>query len=138
MYSFGKTSLLKLTTCHPDIQRVLKECIKYMDFSVIEGLRTAEKQQEYFNKGLSQIDGIQKKSYHQDTYGDGYSRAVDIVPFHSGMQQWNDAKAFKRLTKIVFSISQKMLYNQQIKHYFEAGYLWSNFKDDPHWQIKTI
>jgi len=138
MYKFGNNSQIALTTCHPDIQRVLKECIKYMDFSVIEGLRTVEKQQEYYNKGLSQLDGISKTSYHQDIYGDGYSRAVDIVPYHSSAQQWEDEKAYKHLAKIIFSVSQKMLYNQQIKHYIEWGGHWRNFKDLPHWQIKSV
>lgn len=46
--------------------------ISKIDFFVNEGLRTAEKQQEYYKKGLSQLDGIKKKSNHQ------LGRAIDV------------------------------------------------------------
>ena len=46
--------------------------ISEVDFWVNEGLRTTEKQQEYFRKGTSKLDGITKKSNHQ------LGRAVDI------------------------------------------------------------
>lgn len=46
--------------------------ISEQDFFVNEGLRTAEKQQEYFKKGASKLDGINKKSNHQ------LGRAVDV------------------------------------------------------------
>lgn len=46
--------------------------ISEVDFFVNEGLRTLEKQQEYFKKGTSKLDGINKKSNHQ------LGRAVDI------------------------------------------------------------
>ncbi|WP_306583871.1 M15 family metallopeptidase [Fusobacterium ulcerans] len=46
--------------------------ISKIDFFVNEGLRTTEKQQEYYKKGVSQLDGIKKKSNHQ------LGRAVDI------------------------------------------------------------
>ena len=49
MPEFGTKSRERLETCDPKIQLVLEEAIKHYDFSVLEGHRTEEKQQEYFN-----------------------------------------------------------------------------------------
>ena len=76
---FGTRSLLQLETCHEDLQRVLREAIKYVDFSVIEGHRSREDQQKYFAEGRSKLDGVTKKSRHQSFP----SEAVDIVPYPS-------------------------------------------------------
>ena len=43
-----------------------------IDFFVTEGMRTAEKQNEYFKKGTSKLDGYNKIGNHQ------LGRAVDI------------------------------------------------------------
>ena len=138
MPSFGNTSRERLETCHEDIIIILEKVIDVFDFSVIEGIRTAEKQNEYFNKKLSTLDGYNKLSWHQDRFGDGKSRAVDIVPYYGGAQQWNDEKAFKKLAALVFNATQDLLYKGEISHYIEWGGLWTTFKDLPHFQIKKI
>ena len=46
MPEFGSKSKERLQSCDPQIQKVLEEAIKHYDFSVLEGHRTEEKQQE--------------------------------------------------------------------------------------------
>ena len=88
MYSFGRTSRQRLNTCHPDIILIMEEVIKFYDISILEGIRTTEKQQEYFHTGRSKLDGIKLLSKHQDQ-GDGLSHAIDIMPYKTGTNaQW--------------------------------------------------
>lgn len=54
--------------------------ITMIDFAVIEGLRTPEKQLEYYNKGASQIAV-------GGTHVEG--RAVDLMAYHDGKGSWD-------------------------------------------------
>ena len=78
---FGKKSLEKLETCHPDLQKIMKLAISrsFVDFGISEGMRSVERQKELFDKGLSKIDGVTRKGKHN--YDP--SQAVDIYCYHS-------------------------------------------------------
>lgn len=76
MPSFGKKSKEKLDTCHPDIVRVMERAIKIYDFTVLEGVRTPERQKELVDKGMSKT----LNSKHLPD-SDGLSRAIDIAPY---------------------------------------------------------
>ncbi len=39
MPEFSNTSKARLATCHPDIQEVMNEVIKYFDCTILEGYR---------------------------------------------------------------------------------------------------
>ena len=85
MPNFGNKSNEKLDSCHEDLQKVMNLAIKYIDFSVLEGTRTLEKQQEYYKKGQSKLDGVDRKSKHQSNP----SLAIDICPYPIS---WSDAR----------------------------------------------
>jgi len=76
-FKFGKTSLKRMEGLDEKLIETLNLAIKEtkVDFSIAEGLRTAERQNELFKKGLSELDGYKKKSAHQS------GLAVDIVPY---------------------------------------------------------
>lgn len=146
MYNFGKRSKSRLDTCHEDIVKVLEATIKVHDFSVLEGLRTAEKQAEYFRDGKSQLDGVNRKSKHQDD-GSGKSKAVDIMPYYKGFNAFtseNGAKSFYYLAGLVQGIAQKLYDAGEIKHELRWGGNWdsdmdffsdSTFFDLPHFEL---
>ncbi len=136
MYSFGRKSKEVLATCHPDIQLLLNRVIQKIDFSVIEGIRTVETQQKYYNEKKTQLDGINKLSWHQDRFGDGLSRAVDIVAYADGKQQWENSELYRKLAKHMFNEWQKLIQEGTVKHRLEWGGNWSSFVDKPHWQIR--
>ena len=46
MYKFGKKSKERLRGVHPKLVNVLNELIKIMDVTIIEGLRSEERQNE--------------------------------------------------------------------------------------------
>ena len=137
MFSFGKRSEERLVTTHEDIQKVMRKAIQFTDFSIVEGLRSAETQNKYYNEGHSQLDGIVKLSWHQDRFNDGKSRAVDIAPYRNGIV-WHDEKLWRSLAKIVFRETQFLIAKGELTHYIEWGGLWRNFLDRPHWQIKSL
>jgi peptidoglycan L-alanyl-D-glutamate endopeptidase CwlK len=133
MPRFGSTSRSRLETCHQDIQRVLEHAIISFDFTVVEGHRTLEKQQEYFRNGASKCDGIEKKSKHQSLP----SMAVDIAPYHSGSIQWDNDKLWKMLARTVWSSIQELKNDGLIRHNFRWGGFWTTFDDKPHWEIRS-
>jgi hypothetical protein len=137
MPSFGKTSRKRLETCAPAIQKILNEAIKIIDFSVMEGHRSTEKQFEYYQKGrelidgkwvvtepgekITNIDGINKKSQHN--YAP--SMAVDLAPYPTG---YTSLKEFYRLAGVIETIADRL----EIKIKWGGDWSW---KDHPHFEI---
>lgn len=75
MPGFGRRSREQLKTCHPDLQKVAAEAIKLLDFSVVEGHRSREKQNEYYLKGVSKL------KYPASKHNRWPSEAFDLLPF---------------------------------------------------------
>lgn len=101
MAKFGDKSKALLATCHPDLQKIMNEAIKHFDFTVIEGARTLERQQQLFKEGKSKLDGINKKGKHNHSP----SLAVDIAPYPI---DWNDTKRFFYLAGLIEGIATSM------------------------------
>lgn len=94
--------------------------ISKIDFFVNEGFRTQEKQQEYYKKGVSKVDGIKIKSQHQ------LGRAIDI--YYVGWRKDKDDNEKWRLLIDTFRTVGKQL---GIKLIF--GYDWG--WDKPHIEL---
>ena len=84
-YRLGKTSLKRLEGVHPDLVRVVHRAIilTEQDFTVMEGVRTMDRQIEYVRKGVSRT--LNSKHLVQP---DGYGHAVDLVPWENGQARW--------------------------------------------------
>jgi len=150
MYHFGKTSTKRLLTCHEDIQTILKEVIKIYDVSVLEGLRSTERQQHLFKQGKSKLDGINILSKHQgklDKKGNKVSFAVDIIPYKKGHNAFSgkikDGDRFYFMMGIVRGISERLFNEGKITHKVRFGLDWDsddilddqNFDDLPHMEL---
>lgn len=145
-YSFGAKSLENFKTLHPDLQKILAELIMIYDFSIIEGHRTLETQQQYFKDGKSKLDGIDKKSKHQSLP----SMAVDIMPYYKNFNPFidrNGDKAFYYMAGLLKGIAEKLLQEGDISHKITWGGNWDNdmdffndskFFDLPHFQLDNI
>jgi len=112
MPSFSNRSLDKLNTCHPDLQRLFRNVIQYYDCTILEGLRTDERQYELFRQGKSKLDGEHKRSKHQSVIPDDerlspslISRAVDVAPYPI---DWNDTKRFYHFGGLVKGIALQL------------------------------
>lgn len=79
-FHLSQKSLDKLVGVDPKLVQVVKLAIDYskVDFGVTEGLRTIEKQREYFEAGKSQT----MSSKHID------GKAVDLVAYVGGTVCW--------------------------------------------------
>lgn len=76
MPSFSQESLKHIREAHPDLQEIVAEAIKIMDFKVIDGARTVEEQRKNVEKGVSKT----MNSKHLPQAG-GWSHALDLMPY---------------------------------------------------------
>lgn len=96
MPKFGRTSLKRLNTCHKDLQDILHEAIKFVDFSVLEGYRDKETQNEYYRQGKSKL------KFPQGKHNQNPSLAVDIAPYPIN---WSDLKRFRSVVFFIKGIA---------------------------------
>jgi peptidoglycan L-alanyl-D-glutamate endopeptidase CwlK len=95
MYKFGKRSRNRLKGVDSRLVNVLNELIKIMDVTVIEGLRSAERQEELLAKGATKV----KYSKHME------GKAVDIAPYPI---DWNDRERFHYMGGMVRGIAKAL------------------------------
>jgi peptidoglycan L-alanyl-D-glutamate endopeptidase CwlK len=148
MPKFGRKSLDQLSSCHPDIQLIFSEVVKHFDCSIIEGHRSASRQNDHWQKGreftggdpkkrsswkvvgetVTTKDGYEKKSRHQSFP----SVAVDVVPYPT---MWSDEVRMDKLAGVVEYVQDKLFEEGKIKNKLDWGYdLWK--WDKPHFQLK--
>jgi peptidoglycan L-alanyl-D-glutamate endopeptidase CwlK len=75
MPTYGARSLDIVAQLHPELQRWLGLVIKQLDHSVVEGPRSKEMQQHYYEAGLSKVTGDQAKHCRVPC------EAVHLLPF---------------------------------------------------------
>lgn len=96
MFSFGRRSRERLATCHPDLQRVLNRAIKLYDFTILDGHRPKERQQEVFERGLSKVQWPNSRHNKQP------SHAVDVAPWPI---DWDDLNSFYFLAGVIHAMA---------------------------------
>jgi len=101
MPKFGKRSKRRMEGIDPKLRKVLNELIKIMDVTIIEGIRSEAKQNEYFKKGKSKIDGIIKKGQHQ------IGKAVDLAPYPIN---WGDIDRIHYMGGMLIGIGHSLGY----------------------------
>ena len=74
MPKFGRSSSEKLSTACIELQNICNQVIKIYDFSVIEGFRTKDRQNQLFSEGKSKVQFPNYK------HNKNPSDAIDIVP----------------------------------------------------------
>jgi len=125
-YKLSKTSKKRLATCDKRLQLVINEAIKTspIDFGVACGTRTLEDQQHAYKEGHSKLDGINKKSLHQQSP----SPAIDLYAYKHGAL-W-DKKSLSFLAGHILGTANRLGIE------LEWGGDWSSFCDMPHFQLK--
>ena len=116
----GERSLSRLVGVHPHLIAIVKRAavISDLDFTVLEGLRTVERQKLLVAQGASKT----MKSRHITGH------AVDLAPLIGGKVSW-DWPLYHRLAPIVKRAAS------EVGHPSEWGGGWKSFKDGPHWQL---
>lgn len=90
MYKFSVRSKDNLRGVHPDLIRIVYAALEtgVMDFSVVEGVRTPQRQEELYASGKSKT--MNSKHLIQET---GYGHAVDLYPYPIDMNRVNKGDA---------------------------------------------
>ena len=121
MYVLSQRSKDRLKGVNPDLVKVVERAIQIseIDFMVIEGVRTLEKQKENVKKGVS------KTLNSRHLTGD----AVDLGPLVNKDIPWKDWSKFELVAKAMKQAAKEL----GVK--IEWGGDWKSFPDGPHFQV---
>jgi len=116
----GQRSLSRLEGVHPDLVRVVKKAaiLSDLDFTVLEGLRTVERQKQLVAQGASKTMNSRHITGH----------AVDLAPMIGGKVRW-DWPLYHKLAKVIKSAAA----DEKVP--LQWGGDWRAFKDGPHWEL---
>lgn len=119
-FYLGKKSIKNLEGVHPDLQKVIRKAITLsdVDFSVIEGVRTVERQEKLYAAGASST----MKSRHLTGH------AVDLAAWVDGRTDWS----WPLYEKIAHAVKMAA---RSLDIEIEWGGDWVSFKDGPHFQL---
>tara|TARA_R100000781_G_C4008989_1_gene102995 strand:- start:136 stop:519 length:384 start_codon:yes stop_codon:yes gene_type:complete len=95
MPHFGKRSKERLKGVDIRLQHILRRLVKIMDVTIIEGLRTQERQNELLKKGAS------KTKYSKHIEG----KAVDVAPYPI---DWEDRERFHYMGGMLRGIAHEL------------------------------
>lgn len=107
-FRLSKRSQDRLAGVKPELRSVVERAIQItpVDFAVLEGLRTVERQKELYAQGRTKPGKIvtwTMKSKHID------GLAVDIAPVKAdGSIDWNDKAAFLKVGKAMFMAAAEL------------------------------
>ena len=102
-FVLGKTSLARLKGVDEQLVNIVKRAIEIseVDFTVMEGVRTLERQRELYAQGRTAPGKIvtwTMKSRHIE------GKAVDLVPYPL---DWNDLEKFNKIKDAMFQAARE-------------------------------
>lgn len=118
MFKLGLRSQNNLRGVHADLVAVVKKAITItaVDFTVIEGLRTYERQQQLYRAGATKTMNSRHLTGH----------AVDLVPIIGGKAKWRLCPKVAAAMKLAAA---------SLRIPIEWGGDWEKFVDQPHYQL---
>lgn len=120
MFTLGHRSKQRLKKVHPDLVKVVERAIQLttVDFAVLEGLRTPERQKALVEAGASQTLNSRHLTGH----------AVDLGAWVGDEVRW-DWPLYHKIAAAMKDAAK------QVDVPIEWGGEWRNFKDGPHFQL---
>lgn len=134
MYAYSKACQQRKAQCHPDLQVLLDEIIKYFDCTITCSFRDQKEQDEAFAKGFSKL------KWPHGNHNKLPSIAVDVSP---SPIDYKDIERQCYFAGYVMAIAE-MLYQQgRMKHRVRWGRDWNRntdlkderFLDYPHIEL---
>ncbi len=119
-FKFSQRSLKNLEGVHPDLVKVVRRALELteVDFVVVEGIRTLEKQKRYFDSGASKTMNSRHLTGH----------AVDLIAWVDRTVNWN----LVHYERIAAAMKEA---GRELGIPVEWGGDWKTFKDGPHFQL---
>tara|TARA_R110000751_G_scaffold98210_2_gene191203 strand:+ start:785 stop:1162 length:378 start_codon:yes stop_codon:yes gene_type:complete len=117
-YKLGTRSLQSLSGVNPDMVAVVYKAIELtgVDFSVIEGIRSLERQKQLLKDGKSTTLNSRHITGH----------AVDMVPYPV---DWEDLERFEQMAKAMKDAAEEL----EIPIIWGGD--WKSFYDAPHFEL---
>ena len=132
-FKLGKTSLARLQGVDETLVNVVKRAIEIseVDFTVMEGVRTMERQRELYAQGRTAPGKIvtwTMKSRHIE------GKAVDLVPYPL---DWNDLEKFNKIKDAMFQAARELDVNLRWGADWDGdgNYREKGEYDSPHFEI---
>lgn len=132
-FKLGKTSLARLKGVDETLVNVVKRAIEIseVDFTVLEGVRTLERQRELYAQGRTAPGKIvtwTMKSRHIE------GKAVDLVPYPL---DWNDLDKFDKIKDAMFQAAKELDVNLRWGADWDGdgNYREKGEYDSPHFEI---
>lgn len=115
MPKFSQKSFSKLCTCHPDLQALFYEVIKFFDCTILEGYRNEDDQEAAFAKGNTKLHWPDGK------HNGSPSMAVDVTPYPIN---FSDEKLGLWFGGYVLGIAQRLKDEGKMTHSIRWGGSW--------------
>jgi len=121
MPKFSNRSEQRLLECHPLIQEVMNEAIKYVDFMIVCGYRGKEDQDRAYREGKSNV------TFPNSKHNNAPSLAVDIAPYPT---LYSNEYEFWYVAGVIMSIAK------QLQIPLRWGGRWKTLRDTPHFELE--
>lgn len=128
MFRLGKRSLERLEGVHPDLVRVVKKAITctVCDFTVLEGLRSIERQRELFQAGASKIMNSRHITGH----------AVDLGAWLGGTVRWDWPLYYQIAAAVkMASVDEDVVIRWGGDWDSDGDYTDEKWRDGPHFEL---
>lgn len=143
MSNYSKTSLERLSTCHPDLQIIFKEVIKYFDCTIACGFRNQKEQDDAFARGATEV------KWPNGNHNKYPSMAVDAYPCPVELNATNQREKniyiylMSYFAGQVMAIARQLKVDGKISHNLRWGCDWDgdnnikehSFLDFPHFEL---
>ena len=119
-FKLSRRSLQRLEGVHPDLVAIVKLAITRtdIDFTVVDGVRSIERQRQLVAQGASTTMNSRHLTGH----------AVDLAPWIDGQPSWHWPH-YDELAPVIKRAAKDLGVE------IEWGGDWRSFKDGPHWQL---
>lgn len=99
MNAFSPTSLDRLSTCHPDLQRLFNAVVQTSDCTILVGFR------DEADQDIACHDGKSCAPWPTSPHNKTPSEGVDVAPYPI---DWRDIERFKAFAVVVKSTAQTL------------------------------
>lgn len=141
MPKFGDHSIKSMVGTHPLLQKLWNDLIQFVDFTVINGLRSQRQEEIYIAQGLSKTNN----SKHL-LQADGYGHANDVAPYPPAwdddskvvLSQWEiDQIHFAGLVK-GFALAKGIRIRTGVDWNGDNRKIGAGFKDYDHFELAAV
>jgi peptidoglycan LD-endopeptidase CwlK len=136
MPQFSPLSLSRLSTCHPDLQNLFLEVIKYFDCTILVGHRGEEDQNKAFAEKKTKL------KFPHSKHNSMPSMAVDVAPFP--IPKWSSLNDFVYFGGYVHAMADKLFDEKKMSRKLRYGGDWNrsdrvsddSFQDLVHFELE--